>query len=180
MDWSREISVGHAKIFTSQKMNVTAKSRRQNPNDGKVPRRVIGKWFLGGGLAGLAAFFGWKLVRSGRDKNVPEPPNLTVVAAGANELHPNTSKTFTFGPHEALLIRLPGGDYRALTAVCTHMGCEVRYLPAMQQVWCPCHKGIFDVNGEVVSGPPPRPLRRYGVDISNGEILVSNGRQASS
>jgi cytochrome b6-f complex iron-sulfur subunit len=139
-----------------------------------LSRRAWGTWLLKGGLAGLAGYAGWKIFGSGGKREKPEPPDLTVVAAGANEVPPNSAKTFTFGPHEALLIRLPGGDYRALTAVCTHMGCNVRYLPSVQQIWCPCHKGIFDVNGDVVSGPPPRPLRRYAVTVSGGEILVSN------
>lgn len=137
-------------------------------------RRKVSGWLVKGGLAGLAGYVGWKIFGSGGKKQMPEPPNLMVVAASTNEIQPNSAKTFTFGPHEALLIRLPGGDYRALTAVCTHMGCNVRYLPSVEQIWCPCHKGIFDVNGDVVSGPPPRPLRRYAVTVSNGEVLVSN------
>ena len=150
---------------------VRSQSREGTP----LSRRAWSAWLLKVGLAGLAGYAGWKIFGSRGKKEKPEPPNLTVVAASTNEIQPNSAKTFTFGPHEALLIRLPGGDYCALTAVCTHMGCNVRYLPSVQQVWCPCHKGIYDVNGDVVSGPPPRPLRRYAVTVSSGKILVSNG-----
>jgi len=154
-------------------------ARSESREGTPLSRRAWGAWLLKGGLAGLAGYAGWKIFGSGGKKEKPEPPNLTVVAATANEVQPNSAKTFTFGPHEALLIRLSGGDYRALTAVCTHMGCNVRYLPSVQQIWCPCHKGIYDVDGGVVSGPPPRPLRRYAVTVSGGEILVSNGADVS-
>jgi nitrite reductase/ring-hydroxylating ferredoxin subunit len=140
----------------------------------QATRRRFSGWLLKGGLAGLVGYVGWKLLGTGQKKEIPEPPDLTVIAAASNELQPNSAKNFTFGPHGALLIRLDDGEYRALTSVCTHMGCNVRYLPSVQQIWCPCHKGIYNVNGGVVSGPPPRPLKRYLVDISNGEVLVSN------
>jgi cytochrome b6-f complex iron-sulfur subunit len=140
----------------------------------QATRRKFSSWVLKGGLAGLVGYVGWKLLGNGQEKEIPEPPDLTVIAAASNELQPNSAKNFMFGPHGALLIRLDDGEYRALTSVCTHMGCIVRYLPSVQQIWCPCHKGIYNVNGGVVSGPPPRPLKRYLVDISNGEVLVSN------
>ena len=65
------------------------------------------------------------------------------------------------------------GDLRALDAKCTHEGCTVQYLPNDVVVWCACHNALFDVDGRVLSGPPPRPLPRYRVDRNEkGDIVV--------
>jgi glycine/D-amino acid oxidase-like deaminating enzyme/nitrite reductase/ring-hydroxylating ferredoxin subunit len=45
-----------------------------------------------------------------------------------------------------------------LSPVCTHMGCEVRWNPAERSWDCPCHGGRFDPQGNVLDGPPDRPL----------------------
>ena len=48
----------------------------------------------------------------------------------------------------------------ALSATCTHLGCQVRWDADATKFRCPCHGGVFDVQGNVVEGPPPRPLDR--------------------
>src|SRR4029077_15596077 len=45
--------------------------------------------------------------------------------------------------------------YHALSQACTHAGCTVQYNANKMEVICPCHQGTFDLNGNVVSGPPP-------------------------
>ena len=49
----------------------------------------------------------------------------------------------------------------AFSAKCSHEGCTVTYLPGQSVIWCPCHDGRFDMNGRVLSGPPPKPLTKY-------------------
>lgn len=62
---------------------------------------------------------------------------------------------------------------RALDAKCTHEGCTVQYVPGESSVWCACHDARFDVDGNVVSGPPPRPLPRFEIhEDADGNILV--------
>ena len=63
----------------------------------------------------------------------------------------------------------------AFSAKCTHEGCTVTFLPAQSVIWCPCHDGRFnDVTGQVLSGPPPRPLPKYAVQRqADGGIIVS-------
>src|SRR4029077_9084496 len=53
--------------------------------------------------------------------------------------------------------------YHALSQVCTHAGCTVQFDANKTEAVCPCHKGTFDMNGNVVSGPPPTPLRVFKV-----------------
>ncbi len=65
-----------------------------------------------------------------------------------------------------------GRDYIAMSNVCTHLGCRVRWIAEQNKFFCPCHNGIFDKEGNVVSGPPPRPLNRYDVKVENNELFI--------
>jgi cytochrome b6-f complex iron-sulfur subunit len=63
--------------------------------------------------------------------------------------------------------------YRALSTVCTHLGCRVHFVADRQVFVCPCHQGIFDAEGRVLSGPPPRPLDRFEVRERGGMIYIA-------
>lgn len=65
-----------------------------------------------------------------------------------------------------------GRDYIAMSNICTHLGCRVRWIPDTEQFFSPCHNGIFDKLGYVISGPPPRPLDRYEIQIENDQIYI--------
>lgn len=67
-----------------------------------------------------------------------------------------------------------GDGYRALSATCTHLGCRVRWDEANARYMCPCHGGVYDREGRVVSGPPPAPLARMNVRVNpqSSEIEV--------
>lgn len=66
-----------------------------------------------------------------------------------------------------------GRDYVALSNICTHLGCRVRWVAEQEQFFCPCHNRVFDKEGNVVSGPPPRPLDRYETKIEKGQLSIS-------
>jgi menaquinol-cytochrome c reductase iron-sulfur subunit len=70
-----------------------------------------------------------------------------------------------------------GQDFIALSNICTHLGCRVRWVPDQGKFFCPCHNGVFDKQGNVLSGPPPRPLDRYKVKVENDvlSILIPGG-----
>ena len=68
-----------------------------------------------------------------------------------------------------------GRDYIAMSNICTHLGCRVRWIDDTQEFFCPCHNGVFDKQGLVVSGPPPRPLDRYEVKIEADQIFIKAG-----
>lgn len=65
-----------------------------------------------------------------------------------------------------------GRAFTALSSICTHLGCRVRWNDDNEQFLCPCHVGIFDKQGNVVAGPPPRPLDRYQTMIDGEEIFI--------
>jgi len=68
-----------------------------------------------------------------------------------------------------------GRDFIAMSNICTHLGCRVRWIADQEEFFCPCHNGVFDKQGKVVSGPPPRPLDRYDVKVEDDQILVLGG-----
>lgn len=65
-----------------------------------------------------------------------------------------------------------GGELQALDSTCTHLGCRTRFNPESRLIECPCHGGIYDTNGNVVSGPPPAPLAKVPVRVEHDRILV--------
>src|ERR1051326_7192021 len=107
------------------------------------------------------------------------PPALSesqqnnVIAGTAKELKPNAAKIFKFGSRPGLLVRTSTGEFKAFTAVCTHLNCTVQYRDDLQHIWCACHGGQFDLNGINVAGPPPRPLEQFAVNLSGDDIVVS-------
>ena len=102
-----------------------------------------------------------------------EPATQSAVAAQASAVKPNSGLVFKFGSKPGILIRNPDGALLAFSAVCTHLECTVQYKSDTSQLWCPCHNGIYDLSGNVVSGPPPRPLERLVVNQRGDDIVVS-------
>ncbi len=138
-----------------------------------VSRRQFLNLLLGGGLfAGISASL-YAAIRYLIPPEVPEASQSTVVAAKVGELAPDSSKIFRFGANPGLLIRLPDGNYRAFSAICTHLDCTVQYRPELKHIWCACHDGHYDLNGVNISGPPPRPLEKFGVVVRGDDIIVS-------
>jgi menaquinol-cytochrome c reductase iron-sulfur subunit len=65
-----------------------------------------------------------------------------------------------------------GRDYIAFSNICSHLGCKVRWIDDEDQFFCPCHNAIFDRDGGVLTGPPPRPLDRYPVMVEDDQIYI--------
>lgn len=65
-----------------------------------------------------------------------------------------------------------GRNYLALSNTCTHLGCKVRWIAEEEKFFCPCHNGVFDKNGVVLEGPPPRPLDQYELKIEEDTLFV--------
>jgi Rieske Fe-S protein len=63
---------------------------------------------------------------------------------------------------------------RAMSATCTHLGCQVRWEAKDKKFRCPCHGGVYAADGRVLEGPPPRPLQTVEarIDPSNSSVLV--------
>jgi cytochrome b6-f complex iron-sulfur subunit len=87
------------------------------------------------------------------------------VAGKVTAFKPNSGTIVKFGTKPALLVRANDGQFKAYTAVCTHLDCTVQYKSDTSQIWCACHNGLYDLSGQVVSGPPPRPLEVFAVNL---------------
>ena len=61
----------------------------------------------------------------------------------------------------------------AMSAWCTHKGCVIKWQQDRRVFSCPCHEGLFDERGNVVSGLPLRPLSPMRVGQVNGDVYVS-------
>jgi cytochrome b6-f complex iron-sulfur subunit len=140
------------------------------------PTQAGRRWvniLLGSGIVASVVSFLYPAIRYILPPPVAESTSNSVVAAKVGELKNNNGKVFRFGSEPAILIRLASGQYRAFSAVCTHLGCTVQYRSDLQMIWCPCHNGMYNLTGRNVSGPPPRPLQEYGVHVQGDDIVVS-------
>lgn len=78
-----------------------------------------------------------------------------------------------------IAVRDAAGTLAAFSALCTHAACEVAYRGGALR--CPCHGGAFDAaSGEVLAGPPPRPLPAKRVEERDGEIYQLSGSEAAN
>ena len=94
---------------------------------------------------------------------------------GAFDLEPGSALNFHYPDRNetAILVRAKDGSYAAFGQKCTHLSCPVHYSKEHDRLECPCHEGGFDAKtGEVLYGPPPRPLDKVDVEMRNGHLLA--------
>jgi Rieske Fe-S protein len=103
--------------------------RVSDRRSGSVSRRSFGGLILGGGLIAFAGAALYPIIRFLIPPKIAEAPLNNVVAAKVGELKPNSGIIFKFGNKPGLLIRLPSGDYKSFSAVCTHLNCTVSMFP---------------------------------------------------
>lgn len=70
------------------------------------------------------------------------------------------------------VLRQTEKDVRVFSDICTHLACRVLWHPDQQHFISPCHDGHFDIAGNNVSGPPPRPLDEFVTKIENGNLFI--------
>ena len=76
----------------------------------------------------------------------------------------------------AYVLTEDGQNYVALSNICPHLGCRVRWIPDQDKFICPCHNGVFNKDGTVVSGPPPRPMDRFPTKLDDkGNLFIKRG-----
>ncbi|HTC34734.1 MAG TPA: ubiquinol-cytochrome c reductase iron-sulfur subunit [Bryobacteraceae bacterium] len=72
----------------------------------------------------------------------------------------------------AWVVKKPNNDVVAFTPQCTHLGCAYHWDDPSHTFMCPCHNSVFSVDGQVLSGPAPRPLDRYMTKIDAGKLEI--------
>jgi cytochrome b6-f complex iron-sulfur subunit len=146
-----------------------------SPREGIRPGRRWVNLLLGTGVVASIASFIYPAIRYIIPPLVSESSSRSVVAAKVAELKRNSGKIFKFGSRPALLVRTADGNFKAFSAVCTHLNCTVQYREDLHQIWCACHNGLYDLEGRNVSGPPPRPLESYEVHVQGEDVVVTRG-----
>ncbi len=108
--------------------------------------------------------------------SLPGGPGVQAVPiAKVGELAENEWRVFTFPDqyNQGILINLPGKGLVAYSDVCTHLSCAVIYQGDGKHLHCPCHEGLFDARtGNVLAGPPTRPLPLIELAIHDGTIYA--------
>lgn len=138
-----------------------------------VGRRKFLNILLGGGLLGWLASVLYPVFSYLKPPKVAEANVASIKAGSIADFPVNSAKILKFGRKPVILIRTVSGDFRAFSATCTHLDCIVQYRADTKQIWCACHNGTYDLKGRNVSGPPPRPLDEFAVNIVRNEIVVS-------
>jgi Rieske Fe-S protein len=157
----------------------TGSSQPQENPEAPKARRDFLDWLLGLSAVGTIVSVLYPITRFVFPPPRPEGrASGAVLAAKASELPRNSGKVFPLGPRPAILIHTPDDKWRAFSAKCTHLSCTVRYRPEAQDIWCPCHDGIYDLTGKNVGGPPPRPLPALRVVVKGDEIYVAEEETA--
>lgn len=75
--------------------------------------------------------------------------------------------------NDLIAARLPSGDVRVFSSICTHLGCHVQWDQVAGNFLCPCHLGRFDTEGKVLAGPPPTPLPAFPVRMAGKDVYVT-------
>jgi len=130
-------------------------------------RSVLG---LIGSALGLTAFgsFAYPLIR------YLAPPRASVRTGRLtlSKTDIGDAKEIVYQQTPTIVINRPGKGYVAISRVCTHLGCLLEYDRENKSLICPCHAGVFDLEGRVVSGPPPKPLLRFPLSVEGEEITI--------
>jgi Rieske Fe-S protein len=78
----------------------------------------------------------------------------------------------TVNSYGAYVVRYNETAYKVFSNTCTHLSCRVNWRDGETDFHCPCHDGIFDIEGKVVAGPPPRPLDEYETKLEDGNLFI--------
>ena len=139
-------------------------------------RRGFVNLLMGSGFGAMAVWMLYPVVRFLIPPKGGEPTIASVTLPWKPaEVKTNSGRIFKFGSQPGILVKTPAGEMRAFAATCTHLNCTVQYREEKQDIWCACHNGIYDLNGKNVSGPPPRPLEGYKVNVKGDQVIVSKG-----
>lgn len=125
-------------------------------------------------LGGLGALIGaasaWPVFRFLSPVSADDSDAKVVVARG--EVAPDKAHFFQYRGKPAVVLQPAPGQFVALSAVCTHLGCVVAWQEQAGEFECPCHGGRFSAEGLVLAGPPPSPLETFTVEIDGDQLKI--------
>jgi cytochrome b6-f complex iron-sulfur subunit len=122
---------------------------------------ILGSTALGSFVYPLLRFFAAP-ARDAKTKSISIKKS-DVNLGEAREIVLNNKPVIIINRHEK--------GFVAFSKVCTHLGCLIEYDRGQRRLVCPCHAGTFDLEGNVLSGPPPRPLSVVPLRVE-GEFVI--------
>lgn len=143
------------------------------PQDDFVARRDFTRFLV---LTSFAFVVGqvWIVYQNLQRRRRGEPPIRKIADLAAVPVGSTVAFTYPEAHDDCLLVRLASDRFAAFSQKCTHLSCAV--IPDMKsgQFHCPCHNGFFDLaTGDVLAGPPRRPLPRVLLEIRDGAIYAA-------
>jgi Rieske Fe-S protein len=151
---------------------MTSLTQTENDSESQRKRRTFLNAMLGTAVTGWLASLFYPVLRYLRPLNEPSGGPIKLTAEQLAKVEKEHFIIARSGP-QRVIVFLAGGEYRALSAKCTHEGCTVQYVAGDSVIWCACHNGKYDLDGRVVSGPPPRPLERWVMTKEGEQITLS-------
>lgn len=140
------------------------------PEPGHV--RLGRRNFIGKALVGCGAAVGLELGYAGFKMMATKPVGeKKPVKLSLSQLPVGSRTTVIYGGEKIEVVRSEKG-VRAMSMVCTHLGCLVIWQENDNNYHCPCHDAYFDENGNVISGPPTQPLEKIPVTVSGNTVTI--------
>lgn len=132
-----------------------------------LDRRRLLNWFLGTSVGALLVSIVYPVLRFVTPPRVAEASTSEVEAGLVDDvqLMQKGFKIVRFGGDPVILVRTADAKFYAYSATCTHLDCIVGFQKEHSRIWCNCHGGGYDLQGRNVSGPPPRPLTPFKVNL---------------
>jgi cytochrome b6-f complex iron-sulfur subunit len=134
-------------------------------------RRLLAYAWIGAGAIALGELiFGTLAFLWPRRKG----PKVETVFIAGKVTDLKVGEVTPFRKERTFILRTEGG-FLAISAVCPHLRCIVNWNDVLKKFECPCHGAKFNQNGEVLEGPPPRPLDLYKLQVVAGNVVIDRG-----
>lgn len=127
-------------------------------------RGFLSLWAFGAGVLGLS------FLRAPSSEKRPGERQLR--CGSFSTLAVGEARLVRAGVGPVFVVRVSDTQVAAVSAVCTHLRCMLKWDRDKGTIQCPCHDGSFDRTGNVLSGPPKKPLPQYAAEIRADEIIV--------
>ncbi len=144
-------------------------------NNSNCSRRNFLQYLGWATTLGTMGGFTWASARFMFPNILYEPPKSYKIGRPKDYL-----EGVTFLSDKKIFVVHYGDKFKALSAVCTHLGCTPNWVEEKRRFECPCHGSIFNEKGIVISGPAPKPLFWYQFTLTTDGRLFVNERRIVS
>lgn len=137
-----------------------------------VSRRTFIDAMIAGQFAALGGTCLWAAARYAGPLLGPADMPSRVSVGLVSDFAAGSARIVRYGPEPVIVLRDKAGQFRAFSAICSHLGCTVAVRMDHGDVFCACHSGVYDLAGQVVSGPPTSSLAPYQVEVVGPDLWV--------